>query len=129
MNNREIELGYMSIEGGVWEGGPEDDGYDSDIPIGRKPPLDPNEIIINKQDITIIYTFCLAGECFFYLDEERRYSYHTLNPAGFTREDVSMLIMNQHLAEGEGKFTVRGLYLHTLYINEDGTYSPGIDYD
>jgi hypothetical protein len=134
---KEIDLGYMSIAGGEWE------DHDSDE---SESPLEPNEIIVKKQDITIVYDYPLDGEFPF--------TYHTDNPKGFTREEISELVMDQYRqiyeeeeeedddpgcvpgmlnrATSHGHYGIWGhdigdLILHTLYQEADGTYSLGID--
>lgn len=150
MTATEIKLGYMSIATGEWDGGDNDDSdYDSDCSSSdesQKKTLDPDEIIVKKQDITIIYTYPLSGEFSF--------NHHTDCPEGFTREELSVQIMDRYRkiydeeenedgdpglvpgmlnrAQSDGPYgiwghDIRDLILHTLYLHVDGTYSLGID--
>ena len=134
---KSIRLGYMSIARGEWES-----SFDED----DETKLDPNEIIIPKQEITIIYDYPLADEFLF--------THHTTNPAGFTREALSKAIMDQYRqiyeeedaedgdpglvpgmynrAASHGKYGIWGhviedLILHTLHVHADGAYTLGLD--
>ncbi len=130
---KQIKLGNMNIIDGVWK--PE---Y---VPFSGK-KLDPDEIIVHKPDITIVYDYPLEGEF--------KFIYHTDDPTGFTRKDLSELIMKQYhqiYAEEEsevgnpgkgynrakchGKYGIWGhgideLILYDITENPDGTYSLGI---
>jgi hypothetical protein len=132
----EILLGYMSVANGLWMN--ESSYY-----------LDPNEIIIDKTKIKIIFSYPLTKAFTFeYLSNDSK---------GFTRKEISEYIMTQYKdiyneeeanqghpgfmapnilnrAQSYGKYGIWGhdiedLYLHTLYENkdEDNIYTLGID--
>ncbi len=119
-----IYLGCMSIEGGEWcpstcycdiceqNQNPDTEHHE---------PEDPDEIVINKQDITIIYDYPLEGRFPF--------KHHTDNVSGFTRETISEQIMNRYRkiyeeeSQNQGKYGIYGhsidqLQLSALYFNE-----------
>ena len=139
----EIKLGYMNIAGGKWEPGFED-GDDDDNVVESN--LDPEEIIVPHQDITVVYDYPL--------EREFEFTHHTDNPNGFTRIELCQVVMDQYKkiyeeeeeedgdpgyipgmlnrAKSNGKYGIWGhdigdLILHTLYICDDDKYALGID--
>ncbi len=127
----------MNISEGVWRAGPDEEDED------REANLDPNEIIVAKSDITIVYDSPF--------EFESKFTYHTNNPLGFTRKELSELIMKQyheiysdlesevrkfgnnptheisHPKYGRWSHDIDELNLRTMYLNPDGTYHLGID--
>jgi len=147
----DISLGYMSIWEGKWTAQQcfckecLSDGDDEAEHEDTK--LDPMEIVIHKQDITVEYRYPL--------EKAFPFKHHTENQAGFTRKEISEQIMERYHkiyseededVDGKvgnipgmlnrqtttGRYGIWGhciedLQLHSLSLNENGTYSPGID--
>ncbi len=131
-----IILGRMNISSNKWDQNfTKDDCYQE---------LDPDEIVINKQEISINYTFPLTNQ--------EQITYETTG--GFTRKDLSKIIMkeykliydqeertftnvdaldfNYNRLKSNGYYGIWGYHLHELYLHsltkeEDGSYSIGID--
>ena len=146
-----IDLGYMSIADLVWSKGfcyCEDAIADGEEKCSTcKSNLNPDQIVIPKQDVTVCYSYPLSHD-FVNI-------HHTDNPAGFTRKEISEQIMKtyaQIYAEedsdvgkptehipgmmnrntSEGRHGIWGhdigdLQLHSMEEEENGVFSLGVD--
>lgn len=150
--SHKIVLGGMPIDGGIWRSGyetdsdsEEDDDFASDD--SPKEKVDPDEIVIPDDNVIIIFSYPLKEDFQFEFEHK----------GGFTRKQISEVIMQQYASiyaeeeqtapEGDpghlphliynratstGKYGIWGhdigdLYLHSLYKQDDGTYTLGVD--
>ena len=133
-SEKSIDLGYMSIAGGVWATSPYiDSDEDSD---NEKPQLDPDEVIISETKVIIGFNYPLKDT----------FNFTFRSAKGFTRKEISEKIMAKYQdiyrkedeaagdpgnipgminrARSTGPYGIWGhhigdLELHTLYIREN----------
>jgi len=123
-----IELGSMPVVGKTWTVG---ECICGELLEGckqlvcakcRMPPLDPEQVVFEQQDITIEYSAPL--ECKYTI------THHTDNPMGFTRRAISHQIMARfmELCDGEKVMCdVDDVDLCSIYRTED-EYVLGLDW-
>ena len=117
-----IVLGAMPVDFGEWE-----DDYDyTDDGEAVKTGLDPDEIIIPKEVITVAY--------FYPLSRSFEFEHRAKNKTGFTRLELSKQIMKQYqqIYKDEKMYGVWGhgiedLILCSLDIDDEGRYVVGVD--
>lgn len=134
--NEDIKLGSMAILKNKWEDNTCDcEANCIDISKCECVKLNPDEIIIPEQDITISYDYPIKKSFL--------YTHHTNNPSGFSRKELSEQIMKKYIQiyeeededikkSGSGRYGIWGhnisnLYLVSIEKGENGIYELGID--